>query len=341
MKKKLNKIICILLLFLSFILALNYGASNFGVYDFFRILRVKIFGGDLSSNYNLIHNILFYIRLPRLLVAALCGASLSAAGVLSQGLFRNPLASPTLIGTTSGASFFAALTFYFGSAYLSWYAVPIAAFCGAIVATFFIIYIASLRRVSSIENLLLCGLAINTLLGALTSFVISLSLEQYQKIPALMYWLMGGLSAKTWQHFFIGVFPVIIACIFSYLTCGQLNVLVFGEEVASSLSLNITRLKYKVIILISILVGISVSIAGAITFIGLIIPHITRLLIGPEHKSLFIFSIINGITLILLADLLARTIRFPQEIQVGIIIALIGAPFFFWLLLFNVNGKNI
>lgn len=330
---KLKIALCFLLTISGFIASLNIGSASYDLIDLWQLLIKKILNQPLTGNLETADTVLFSLRIPRTLVAALCGAALSAAGVLSQGLFRNPLASPSILGTGSGASAFAAFSFYMGFANLRWFTVPIASFAGAFLTTGFILYVVRLSKSHSIENLLLAGIAINSFLGAFTSLTVSLSLEQVDTIQSIMYWLLGGFNAKGWAHFNTGIIPISLGLIIAYRICTKLNVLTLGEDIASTLSINVDRLKISTILVISLLVGCSVSLAGAISFVGLIVPHITRMIIGPEHKRLLLVSILNGMSLLIITDLLARTLRSPMELQVGVLIALIGSPFFFWLLI--------
>jgi iron complex transport system permease protein len=268
------------------------------------------------------------------------GAALASAGVLSQGLFRNPLADPSVLGATSGGSAGAALMFYFGAAGLQWFSLPLAAFTGALLATGFILHLSSRRFAWTMESLLLAGFAINALFGALTSLVVSLVLEDYQTAPAIMYWLLGGLNARGWEHVAMVFVPLVVALSVAYVVAARLDVLALGEDVARTLSVNVRRLKRASIVVIALLVGVAVSVAGAIPFVGLVVPHLTRLICGPSHRRLVLVSAINGVTLVVLADLAARTLRAPAELQVGVLIALLGAPFFLWLLISRRQGGD-
>ena len=277
--------------------------------------------------------ILLQIRIPRIFVAALCGAALGSSGVVSQGLFRNPLASPTILGTTSGGSLAAALTFLLGVAQSHWLVTPVAALIGAFLATALVFYLSRRSDFFTIANLMLIGFALNAFLGSLTSMIVSLTMDDYQKTAALLHWLFGGFSSRSWEHFFIGIGPIAIGIFWSYSIAARLDVLSLGEEVAGSLQVNMRRLRGESIGVMSLLVGISVSIAGALPFVGLVVPHISRHLIGPHHRKLVLYSALNGMTLTLLADLIARTVRAPLEFEVGILTSLLGAPFFVYLLM--------
>ncbi len=323
MKKK----VMIVLFFACFVLAIAFGASNIDLSEIVAIFARLVTFQDLPEHLRVSQTIVFSLRLPRILVVCLAGAALAAAGVVSQGLFRNSLASPTIIGTSSGGMFFAAAAFYFSSSWLHWYVIPLAAFLGSAVSTFFIFRLAAANHSFHI------GFALNAFLASLTSLMVSLLVEDYQKATSIFQWLLGGFSARGYQHFFIGLGPIILALILSWKILPSLNVLALGEEIAESLAVDIIKLKKTSILIIALLVGTVISIAGAIPFIGLVVPHITRSFLGPEHKQLTFYSIINGMSLTLLADLAARTLRAPLELEVGLLTSLLGAPFFLGLLL--------
>jgi iron complex transport system permease protein len=325
-------IYCLLFFGLCATVAAGLGSTSFSLVDAVGTILLKMQGKELNETQSLASTILFEIRFPRMLVAALCGAGLAAAGVLSQGLFRNSLASPSILGTTTGGSLAAAMTFYFGAAYHHWLSLPASAFIGACVATY-ALYALSRRLLNfEIHTLLLAGFALNALLGACTSLVISLMLEDQQKASAVMHWLMGGFSARGMEHFWMGLIPIVLGVVLALRITIKLDVLSLGEEVAQTLSVDIRSLWRLAVVAIALLVAGSVSIAGAIPFVGLMVPHITRLIFGPQHTRLLTLSMINGASLVLLADLVARTWRAPQETEVGVLISLLGAPFFVWLL---------
>ncbi len=276
--------------------------------------------------------ILFSIRMPRTLVAALCGGALAAAGAASQGLFRNGLASPSILGTEAGGACGAALLFYAGAATWHWLTLPLAAFAGCLVATTGIFAVASRLRTPTLEFLLLVGFAFNALASALTSLVVSLTLEDYQKAQGVMHWLLGGFDGKGFEHVAMAVPPMVLGLIWITTLAPRLDVLSLGEHQASNLSIDLRTLRRGAIASTALLVGTAVAVAGAVPFVGLVVPHFTRLLVGPRHRRLILVSALNGMTLMLVADLVARTVRAPAELQVGILTSLLGAPFFLWLL---------
>jgi iron complex transport system permease protein len=316
--------ICTTCLVGAFVLAMALGTSGVSFGDLWPLI-LGLSDGEPST---LAHTILFKIRLPRVLVAALCGGAMAGAGVACQGLFRNALASPSVLGTESGASLAAVLLFYLGPQVFHIYAMPLAAGTGALITTILVLHMARTARGAPLEVLLLIGLAISTLFSAVVSLVISLSLEDYQKAGAIMHWLLGGFSAKGWEHVGLAAIPLAIGFALLLSLAPRLDVLSLGEDVAKSLSLDVHKTRRLTIATVSILVGSAIATAGALPFVGLVVPHLTRQIVGPSHKRLAIVAVINGMTLTILADLIARTVRAPAEIEVGIVTALIGAPFF-------------
>jgi iron complex transport system permease protein len=257
--------------------------------------------------------------------------ALGTAGVLSQGLFRNPLASPSVIGTSSGGVLAAVVAMYLGFPKLAW-TIPGMGFAGALITTLMVLYLTQRDAQGSIEKVLLAGFSLNTFVGALTSFVLALSLEESSKAPMILNWMMGSFSGKGWEHMAIALAPISIGMLLAFSLAYRLNVLALGGEIAQSLGVSWETVRTQAIIAIALLVGTSVSLVGLLPFLGLIVPHITRSLIGPEHRRLMICSLINGMNLTLLADFLARHIWQPKELQVGVLIALVGSPLFLWLL---------
>jgi iron complex transport system permease protein len=322
-----------LLAFVMIVASMLLGAGGFGAADVLGSVRRWLCGLPLSDDDHFVLMIVGTVRAPRVVLAALVGVSLAAAGVISQGLFRNPLADPSILGATSGASVVAASVIYLGGTMVAWWMVPVAAFAGALGAMALVVVVMAHLGGWALEMLLLAGFALNALLAAMTSLVVSLSLEDYQRTPALMHWMMGSLGAKSFEHLALAAVPCVVGMVMGWRLLSRMDVLALGEEVASTLSVNVFRLKIGSVVAVSLLVGAAVCVAGAIPFVGLVVPHITRLLLTARHRVLFFWSALNGMTLVLAADLAARTLRAPQEVQVGVIIALLGAPFFLWLLI--------
>lgn len=266
--------------------------------------------------------ILFDVRLPRVLAALLVGAGLAAAGTAMQGLFKNSMADPYIIGTSSGGALGAALSIVF----LMGWGLPVFAFVGATASTV-VVYLISRRdgRVA-VETLLLSGIAVSLFLSALLSFVMYISGKSLHQI---MFWLMGGLWNVWWDDVKVASL-ILVGCIMLFFFARDLNVISLGEEDALHLGVDVEKLKLALLLLSSFITGIAVSVAGAIGFIGLITPHVMRIIVGPDHRILLPSAMMAGAAILMWADTFARTM--PNEIPVGIVTAFLGAPFFIYLL---------
>lgn len=315
----------VVVFFIIFMLSASIGNEDFG---FFALLRAILGRSGSGVNEGLIWNIVWNIRLPRVCLGALCGGSLAVAGVLSQGLFRNSLASPTVLGTSSGATLFTVASFYWGIGSKLWYMSPFAAACGAFCSTATLFLLVRRISFSRVDQVLLAGFSLSAFMGAFTSLFIALSLDEVDKSVAMMHWMFGGLSARGWDYVMLGLFPSFLGIMLAFYVSHKMDVLSLGVDVARTLGVHVERLKWQSLIAISLLVGSSVCAAGAIPFVGLIVPHITRKIVGPRNLELVKASFFNGMSLTIGADFIARTIRYPLEIEVGVFTSLIGAPFF-------------
>ncbi len=275
--------------------------------------------------------IIFLVRFPRVAVAALAGTALGTSGAVMQGMFRNPMADPGILGISSGAGLGAVLSIKLGLAAASIFVLPLSAFTGAFLAIM-AIYILSYRKGKvPVLTLILSGIAVSTFLGAITNIVLTLSYD-YQ-VKEFLFWSTGGLEGRRWEHFQLIVIPVLVSVVLMHLFSRDLNVLLMGEEEARSVGLNTDRLRTILLVLVSAATASSVCVTGAISFVGLIVPHIMRLLVGPDHKILLPASSIGGAIFLVACDLISRVVAVPYELGVGIITALLGAPYFLYLLL--------
>lgn len=275
--------------------------------------------------------IIFLVRFPRVLVAALAGTALAASGAVMQGMFRNPMADPGLLGISSGAGFGAVLAIKLGLSAVSMFFMPVFAFIGAFIAIL-MVYLLSYRKGKvPVLTLILSGIAISTFIGALTNVVLTLSYD-YQ-VKEFLFWSTGGLDGRRWEHVQLVILPIIISISLMFVYSRDLNVLLMGEEEAKSVGLNTGKTRTILLILISVATASAVCVSGAISFVGLIVPHIMRLIVGPNHKILLPTSAIGGAIFLVVCDLISRVVVIPNEIGVGIITALIGAPYFLYLLL--------
>jgi iron complex transport system permease protein len=301
------------------------------------ILKKVGFAGDYSFTVQQ-ESVFWIIRLPRVLMALLIGATLSVCGAAMQGLFRNPLADPGLIGISASASATTVLMIVLGAQLFSGfhsmfgqYSLNIATFIGALLAILAVYRIAQQKGKTNVSIMLLSGIAINALAGALTSFV-TLSAND-QQLRSVTFWMMGSLGGASWLTV-LGILPFCLACIIGMpFMAKQLNIFSLGEADAAYLGVRVERLKTIIMALCAMGVGASVAVSGVIGFVGLVVPHIIRMIIGPEHKRLLIASSLGGGLLLVLADLVSRTVAAPIEIPIGIITAFAGGPFFLYLLM--------
>jgi iron complex transport system permease protein len=271
-------------------------------------------------------------RLPRFLVALLVGFSLGGAGTIMQGIFKNPMASPGVMGIDSGAALGAVLAIYLGLASGSLMALPFAAIIFSIFTLVMVFTIATSRGRTSISTLLLAGIALNLVLGALTSFVITLSTREFDVGRVIVNWLMGDLNNRSWEHVDIVIPTTIIALLGTLFFAKDLNLLMLGEETAANLGVNIKRARNGLLLFSSIETGGAIAVSGVIGFVGLVAPHIMRSLVGPDNRKLIFFSGLLAAVFIIYADLFVRLI-IAVDLRVGIITSILGGPFFIYLIM--------
>ncbi|WP_420813909.1 FecCD family ABC transporter permease [Phytoactinopolyspora endophytica] len=269
-------------------------------------------------------------RLPRTLLAALAGAGLALAGALMQVTVRNPLAEPYILGVSSGASVGAVLVIVAGSAALGGLSLNAAAFAGALAACLAVAMLARKNGTLSPTRMILAGVALGTLLSSVTSYL-TISTDA-QNVVSVLFFLLGSVSAATMTSLIGPTIALIVSCLVAALLARSLNVLMTGDESAISLGVNATRLRGLLLIMASLLTGTVVSVAGGIGFVGLVVPHIARIIVGADHRRMLPVTVLGGAAFLMMADLLARTIAAPTEIPLGILTAFVGAPFFLWLM---------
>lgn len=289
--------------------------------------------------------VLLAVRLPRVCLGILIGAGLAASGGAMQGLFRNPLADPGLIGVSSGAALGAVSMLVLGGTFggmvmksLEMYLVPVAAFMGSLVVTLLVYRLASRSGHRSIATMLLTGIAINAITGAATGLLTFIATDA--QLRSITFWSLGSLGGGTWEAVGAAAPFIIAALLLLPRHAGALNALALGEQEAGHIGIDVERVKRILVILCSLAVGASVAVAGVIGFIPLVAPHLLRLLIGPDNRFLLTGSALLGAILLLGADLIARTIVAPAELPIGIVTASLGAPFFLWLLM-RQRGETI
>lgn len=313
----------------SVVLATGLGAVHVPPWQTLLILLNRLPGlkFDVPGQYE---TIIWAVRLPRVLCALLVGCALGVSGAAMQGFFRNPMASPDIVGVSAGASMGSVLAITLGWTLASPWLLPAAAFVGALLATFVTYALATQRGRTETATLLLAGIAVSSFFSSGISLIYHFIDDGV--LRQIVYWLMGNLSGKRWEHVTV-LFPFVLGgSVALWAFSRDLNVMLFSEDEASSLGVNVERTKRWLIILVSLVTGAAVSISGMIGFVGLIVPHILRQLVGPDHRWLLPASGLGGGVLLVLADLAARILFAPVELRPGIVTALIGVPFFLYLL---------
>ncbi|MDE2968064.1 MAG: iron ABC transporter permease [Chloroflexota bacterium] len=288
-------------------------------------------GIDLGIDYTTREEaVVWVIRVPRMLMAAAVGAGLGISGAALQGLFRNPLADPGLIGVSSGAAFAIAVSVVVGISAWGLFALPLAAFIGGLTLTFLIYGFARRGGRAQMATMLLVGIAVNALLGAAISFIISFSDDE--ELRDIVFWLLGSLAGSLWEYVYSAGPLILFAILVLVRQAGALNLLSLGDAEARHLGVPVQRTQLLIVAAAAMATGAGVAVAGVVGFIGLIAPHIVRLAVGPDHRRLMPASAMAGAILVLGADLAARTIAEPAELPLGVLTAMIGTPVFLFLI---------
>lgn len=327
-----------LLLVLCSLLAAGTGMVRIAPGQVLGILAQQI-GLSLPWEYDARHEaVLMAIRLPRVLLAILVGGGLAVSGAAMQGLFRNPLADPGLVGVSSAAALAAVAVIVLGATWLPGlsrllgpFTLPLAAFAGGVGTTLLVYRLARVAGRTVVATLLLTGIAVNALAGAGTGLLTFVATDE--ALRSITFWSLGSLSGATWST--VGVVATCIVPAAWLLTRGAraLNVMLLGEMEAGHLGVRVERVKRINVFLVGLSVGAAVAITGIVGFVGLVVPHLVRLLVGPDHRYVMPGAVLCGAILLLGADLLSRTVVAPAELPIGIVTAALGAPFFLWLLM--------
>ena len=335
--------VLIALLAIVLLCAIAFGAVHILPGDMFSGIQ-HFFQGKGPAN--IYEGVFIQLRLPRVLLCAITGAILSVSGVLMQGLFRNPIVEPGLVGTSAGAALGASIVFVMAAkfspelkSYIGPLLLPLAAFGGALLATYLVYSLAKNAKRVSIMSLLLIGIAVNAVCLSGTGFMSYIARDPQAR--SITFWNLGTFSGASWQQVFI--VGTVAAIIFSTAVrySKQLNALLLGEEEAGYLGVDPDKLKRRIMLLNTAMVSVATAFVGVISFMGLIVPHVLRLLIGSDNKRLLPASMILGATLLVLADMCARLVLAPAEVPIGIITSLVGAPIFIVLLKkFNILNQK-
>lgn len=330
--KKMSRVLPAMLVLLLFVIVLAVATGAVYV-PLDRSFKIILAGMGLIDDPGLPQNqvsIIYMVRLPRVLIACLAGSALAASGTVMQGMFRNPMADPGILGVSSGAGLGAVIAISLGFSAGSIYLLPLFAASGAIIAVV-LIYSLSIRKGSiSPLTLILSGLAVSTFIGAVTQLILTRS-NDYE-VRSYIFWTMGGLNGMMWEQVRLVAGPVIILVLVLLIFSRDLNLLLLGEEEARSVGLEPTRSRKLLLVITSLITATAVSVCGPVSFVGLIVPHIMRLITGPDHRILLPASALGGAIFLTGCDILSR-LPARGEISVGIITSMLGAPFFLYLLI--------
>ena len=320
------------ILVLSAVLSLGQGASETSLWA---ALQATLGGPPLSQTDRIV---LWDIRLPRVILAAAVGAALAVSGAVLQGLFRNPLADPGLVGVSAGAGLGAVVAIVLGgllpgaiAAGLGPYLVPVAAFLGGWGATMLLYRLSTRRGRTSVATMLLAGIALGALAGAISGVLVFRADDA--ELRDLTFWNLGSLAGATWTKVAVAVPVMAAACVAAAFLGHGLNGLALGEATAAHMGVPVQRTKNLAVLTVAAAVGAAVAVSGGIGFIGIVVPHVLRLASGPDHETLLPNAALLGASLLLIADIVSRVIVAPAELPIGIVTAVLGAPVFLWILL--------
>ncbi len=343
-KKVFIAVLLILLFISSIILGISFGAVDIPPYDVYRVFLYKVFGikiGNLDEILNsTLFDIIWGVRMPRVLLGAFAGMALAMVGVIMQATIQNPLGDPYILGLSSGASLGATFSILIGfSGVLSSFGAPLGAFLGALIASIFVYFLAKIGGRITPFKMILAGMVISSICSSLTSLIIFLSKDN-EGIRTVNFWMMGSLAGAQWSNIVLPIAISVIPLIYFFTQYRNLNLMVLGDETSITLGLNIEKHRKIYMILSSLITGVIVSVCGTIGFVGIMIPHIVRLIFGTDHKTLLPFSALVGAVFLIWADVIARCAITNMELPIGIITSVIGAPFLLWLMVKGTGEKE-
>ncbi|KPP83545.1 MAG: iron complex transport system permease protein [Rhodobacteraceae bacterium HLUCCO07] len=324
----------LLLVLLGFAALLSLGTGASGV-SLGNAVKSLVSAQELSPRDRIV---LFDIRLPRMVMGMLVGAALAVSGAVLQGLFRNPLADPGLVGVSAGAGLGAITAIVLGgflpasaAALFGYYLVPVAAFFGGWATTLILYRVSTRRGRTSVATMLLAGIALGALAGAVQGILVYMADDA--QLRTLTFWGMGSVAGATWSKVLAAAPLICLALATAPFLARGLNALALGEAAAAHIGIPVQRLKNTAILMVAGAVGAAVAVSGGIGFVGIVVPHLLRLVVGPDHRFLLLNSALLGAALLLCADVISRTIIAPAELPIGIVTAVLGGPFFLWILL--------
>lgn len=318
----------------SIMISVTLGSAKISVSEVYKVLGYKLLGIKAYSEYSSgpMHDVVWVIRFPRVVLAIAIGMSLSISGVVMQAIVKNPLADPYILGISSGASLGATFAIMLGfGAILGGNFVAVMAFIGALLVSFGVLLLANIKGSATSSKLILAGMALSAVCSSFSNFIIYIANDK-TGMQSVTYWLLGSLAGAKWETDIIILPIVIIACLFFWSRYRVLNLMLLGDDVSITLGTDLHKPRHIYLIITSIMIGLSVYCAGVIGFVGLIIPHAVRMIFGTDHKKLIPISALVGSIFMIFADALSRIIIPNSEIPIGILISMVGAPVFIYLM---------
>lgn len=320
-----------LLIFFSLI-SLSFGQIDVSFNHILNIIMYNLGLSSIDSNWFTQEElaIIWYIRLPRLIIGILVGAALGIAGATMQGIFGNPLADPGIVGVSAGAAVGAVISMALGLSVYNIFVMPAFAFLGSIIAVFITVFLAMRNGKIPVMTLLLAGVAVGMLFGAVTSGL--LTIMNQQQLQQYLFWMVGGLDFRRWEHVYMSLPIIVIGIAILLILARHLNILALGESYAKAVGMSVMPFRITFLAIASMITASAVCVSGNIGFVGLVIPHMMRIIFGPDHRILLPASALGGALFLALSDFIGRTLFYSIEIRVGIITALLGTPYFLYLL---------
>lgn len=318
----------------SIMISVTLGSAKISVSEVYKVLGYKLLGIKAYSEYSSgpMHDVVWVIRFPRVVLAIAIGMSLSISGVVMQAIVKNPLADPYILGISSGASLGATFAIMLGfGAVLGGNFVGVMAFIGALLVSFGVLLLANIKGSATSSKLILAGMALSAVCSSFSNFIIYIANDK-TGMQSVTYWLLGSLAGAKWETDIIILPIIIIACLFFWSRYRVLNLMLLGDDVSITLGTDLHKPRHIYLIITSIMIGLSVYCAGVIGFVGLIIPHAVRMIFGTDHKKLIPISALVGSIFMIFADALSRIIIPNSEIPIGILISMVGAPVFIYLM---------
>jgi iron complex transport system permease protein len=339
-KQSLIIVISLVLLLVSCLLAISIGSVHIPIKTIITLIFKKLTFSTIEEGSGF-ETIIFQLRMPRVLLAGLVGASLACAGAAIQGLLKNPLGDPFILGVSSGASLGAVVVIFFGLALpvIATFTLPLVSIVFGFITIILVLLFSQLvDKQMKVETIILTGVIFSSFLSSLVSLMLAFSNDELRTI---IYWLLGSVSVKGWPYVNAMIPFFIIGTLLLLFNSRVLNAMAFGEETAYHLGVNVRRRKIIILIGTAILTGAAVAVSGIIGFVGLVIPHITRMFTGADHRLLIPLSLINGATFLIMTDLFARTVIAPSEIPIGVMTSFIGAPVFAYIFFRQRKAKRL